>query len=78
MKLLKTIQKRLKAKTPKFFKDIRNISLILAASSGAAALVYAGLDPSIKEAIPLDLIKQIGITSVVSTFIAQLTKEDKV
>ena len=76
-KVIKQVVKRFRAKTPKFFKTIRNISIAVALASGAAATTYATLDENIKATIPIEWVKYIGIAAITSTVISQLTKQDK-
>lgn len=77
MKIIKLIWKRLTSKTPKFFKYIRNLSIVLALSAGAALSLYGTWDEKVKEIIPIEFIKTLGITALVTTFIAQLPIKDK-
>ena len=77
MKMIKLIWKRLTSKTPKFFKYIRNLSIALALSAGAAISLYGTWDDKVKDVIPIEFIKTLGITALVTTFIAQLPVEDK-
>ena len=77
MKIIKLIWKRLTSKTPKLFKYIRNLAIALAVSAGAALSLYGTLDEKIKEVIPIEFIKTLGVTALVTTFIAQLPVEDK-
>jgi ABC-type xylose transport system permease subunit len=74
-KLLKTvimtIQQRLKAPTPKFFKRVRNIGLVLAAVGGS--LLTAPI------ALPVVIVKLAGYLAVaggVATAISQATTEE--
>jgi len=76
MKIFKTIIKRLKATTPKFFKIIRNLSIAIALAAGSAATLYATFDDKIKETIPIEYVKYIGVAALTATVISQLTKED--
>lgn len=77
MKMIKLIWKRLTSKTPKFFKYIRNLAIALAISAGAALSLYGTWDEKVKEVIPIEFIKTLGVTALVTTFIAQLPVEDK-
>ena len=77
MKMIKLIWKRLTSKTPKFFKYIRNLSIALALSAGATISLYGTWDDKVKDVIPIEFIKTLGITALVTTFIAQLPVEDK-
>ena len=76
--ILKTIIKRLRSKTPKFFKVIRNTSIAIALASGAVTMTYATFDESMKAVIPIEFIKMIGIAALTSTIVAQLTKDDNI
>ena len=76
MKLIKTIYKRLRSKTPKFFKVIRNVSIAVAVAAGAATTLYATFDDKIKESIPIEYVKTLGISALTATIVAQLTKQD--
>jgi len=67
-----TIQKRLQAPTPKFFKKVRNVGLVLAAISGSvlAALV----------ALPAVVVKLAGYLAVaggVATAVSQAVTEEE-
>ncbi|ANE51561.1 hypothetical protein [Flavisolibacter tropicus] len=67
-----TIQQRLKAPTPKFFKKVRNIGLVLAAVSGS--LLTAPV------ALPAIIVKVAGYLAVaggVATAVSQATAEDE-
>ena len=77
IKILKTIKKRLLSKTPKFFRYIRNLAIALALSAGAALSLYGTWDEKVKEVIPIEFIKTLGVTALVTTFISQLPVEDK-
>jgi len=67
-----TLQQRLNAPTPKFFKKVRNVGLVLAAVSGA--LLTAPV------ALPAALVKLAGYLAVaggVATAVSQaVTKEE--
>ena len=67
-----TLQQRLKAPTPKFFKKVRNIGLALAAVSGA--LLTAPV------ALPVVLVKIAGYLAVaggVATAVSQAVAEEE-
>lgn len=74
---MKEIVTRFKANTPRFFKRIRNISLLIAAACGAAIVAYTQLPAEMAAMVPAYLAKTIAFTSVITAFVAQLTKEDK-
>jgi len=70
------IVQRLRAKTPRVFKRIRNVSLAISGASTAAALFYSQLPLEIMSFIPAWFIKVFAMAGIVSAFLAQLTKED--
>lgn len=70
--LLQLISKFL-AKTPKFFKIIRNVGVALAVVTGLPSFIEsAGV--VLPEAIQLIASKVVSIASLVAAFIAQLTE----
>lgn len=64
---MKTIIKRLSAKTPKFFRRIRLVALILAATSGAI------LSSDIAGPVLQDIARYLGLASAVLIAAAQDT-----
>ena len=76
MKYIKILIHRVKSKTPKLFRRIRNLCVILAVASAAAVSTYSSLDQDIKQTIPVQYIKVLGITAISAAFLSQLTKEN--
>lgn len=67
-----TIQQRLKAPTPKFFKKVRNIGLVLAAVSGSLLTAPIALP-----AIVIKVAGYLAVASGVATAVSQATTEEE-
>jgi hypothetical protein len=63
-----TIKQRLKEPTPKFFKKVRNVGLVLAAIS--AAIIAA---PIALPAIVVDIAGYLAVAGGVATAVSQVT-----
>lgn len=72
---MKELIARFNAKTPVFFKTIRNLSLAIAGACGTAAVTYSQLPAGIIELVPVSLVKTIAIAAIVAASVAQLTKQ---
>jgi len=71
------IVQRLRAKTPRVFKRIRNVSLAISGASTTAAVFYSQLPVEMISFVPAWFIKAFAITGIATAFLAQLTKEEK-
>lgn len=67
-----TIQQRLKAPTPKFFKKVRNIGLVLAAVSGSLLTAPIALP-----AIVIKVAGYLAVASGVATAVSQATTKEE-
>lgn len=72
MKIVNVIWNRLRSETPELFKGIRNLSIALAIAAGATISLYGTFSREVKDIIPIEFVKTLGITALVSTFISQL------
>ena len=75
--MTKVIIHRLKAKTPRIYRRIRNIALAISGASTTAALFYSQLPAEVISIVPDWFMKVFAITGIAMAFLAQLTKEDE-
>lgn len=67
---------RFKAKTPKFFRRVRNLSLAVMSASFAAAMFYEHLPAAVTATTSSSLVTTIAWAGAIAAAVAQLTKED--
>ena len=76
--MIKPIVRRLRAKTPRIYRRIRNLSLAISGASTAAAVFYSSLPADVIAVIPDWFIKVFALAGIAAAFLAQLTKEKEV
>lgn len=67
-----TLQQRLTSPTPKFFKKVRNVGLILAAISGSVLTAPVALP-----AVVVKIAGYLAVASGVATAVSQATTEEE-
>jgi len=75
--MTRTIIHRLKSKTPRIFRRIRNLSLAISGASTAATVFYSSLPADVIAVVPDWFIKVFAFAGIAAAFLAQLTKEDE-
>lgn len=73
---MKEILIRLQARTPGFFRKLRNIALLIATACTSASVFYSQLPAIVTGHVPQSLVQTIATAGFVASFIAQLTRDD--
>lgn len=69
--------KRLRSRTPAYFKRVRNVSMAIAGACGSVVALWGQLPEAFTSAVPQWVVSGITFAAVGSTVVSQLTKVDK-